>query len=155
LAASLASILPRAGQAFTLIEAPAWVFGPSVVAIGQNAVLGVINWGDDAVVAELTIVDAVNAKTILAQKQISLQPGTGQAITFSNAAPIGTAATNPTAVEISAVVSVSSGNSRQDHLRNLGVSLEIMEAATLGNRLHIAPTLLPAVQLPAVQRTAG
>jgi hypothetical protein len=151
-AALLAVMAPRAGQAFTLIETPAWAFGPSLVANGQIAVLGVINWGDDAAVVELTIVNAANAKTILVQKQITLAPGTGQTITFSNVGPnIVNTASDPTAVEISALVAVSSASNRQDFVRNLATSLEIMDGANLGNRLHVAPTLLPAVQLPAVQ----
>jgi hypothetical protein len=158
MAAWLAVMAPRPGQAFTLLESPAWAFGPSLVANGQNAVLGVINWGDDAAVVELTIVNAANANTILAQKQITLLPGMGQTITFANVAPnivntasAGAGPTDPTAVEISALVAVRSGNNRDDRLRNLSASLEIMDAATLGNRVHIVPTLLPAVQLPAVQ----
>jgi hypothetical protein len=149
-AAAVALVVPRAGHAFTLVEAPAWAFGPSIVANGQKAVLSVINWGDDAAFVELTIVDATNVKSILVQKQITLLPGVGQAITFSNAAVAG-AATDPTAVEISALIAVRSGRNPQDLLRNLAASLEIMDAAGLGNRLHIAPTLLPAVQLPAGQ----
>jgi hypothetical protein len=134
-----------------LIEAPAWAVGPTLVANGQNAVLGVVNWGDDAAFVQLTIVDANNATSILMQKQVTLLPGTGQTITFSNAAVVGAASNDPTAVEISALVAVKSGRNVPDLVRNLGTSLEIMDANGLGNRLHIVPTLLPAVQLPAVQ----
>jgi len=144
LAISLAVIMPRPGQAFTLIEAPAWVFGPSVVARGQNAVLGVVNWGDNVAQVELTIVDAASTKTILAQKQFTLLPGNSDAITFS----LSSGGDRP--LEISAIVTVRFGSNRREVLANLASSLEIMDPAG-SNRVHIAPTLLPAVQLPAVQ----
>jgi hypothetical protein len=86
LAISSAAVMPRSGHAFTLIERPAWVFSPSSVAPGQDAVLGVTNWGDDVAVVQLVIVNAMNTNTILMQKQIRLSPGTGQGITFSNSA---------------------------------------------------------------------
>jgi hypothetical protein len=144
LAISFAAVMPRIGHAFTLIERPAWVFSPSSVAPGQNAVLGVINWGDDVAVVQLVIVNAMSTKTILAQKQITLSPGMGQGITFSNSVLNG-------AVVISGAVAIRQGTNQQDLLANLASSLEIMDASGIGNRLHVAPLLLPAVQLPAVQ----
>jgi hypothetical protein len=68
----------------------------------------------------------------------------GQGITFSNSALSGP-------VVISAAVAIRQGTNQQDLLANLASSLEIMDASGLANRLHVAPLLLPAVQLPAVQ----
>src|SRR3974390_2376376 len=110
LAISFAAVMPRMGHAFTLIERPAWVFSPSEVAPGQDAVLGVINWGDDVAVVQLVIVNAMNRNTILMQKQITLSPGMVQGITYSNSA------LNGGAVEISAAVAIRQGTNQQDLL---------------------------------------
>jgi len=151
LAGTLSLAPPRQSQAFTLLEREAWAFGPSVVEVGQLANLSTINWGDDAIRVELLLVDAQNRNTVFAHKEVTLAPGQGTTLPFVNPAAPANAAGDPTAVELCGIIAVLIGLRDEGRLTSLSSSVEIMDIGTGANRLHVSPTLITSVQLPAVQ----
>jgi hypothetical protein len=144
------ALYPRQSDAITAVETPAWIFGPGLLSTaGQNANLCVANMGDGSVRVLMGFLNASNTNIVLSAVPVTLGRGAGDCHSFTNASRVTTVASDPTAVEFVAFVTVLGvGRDAGGAIRSLAPSLEIMNAADNHDRVVAHGLLLPAVHLP-------
>lgn len=123
----------RVAHAFTLIEAAGWVMPPVGITLNQTAELCSVNWGDQTIAMQLSI---VSGNVNLAAKTATLVPHATTCLTYIE----------KSAHTISAVVTTT-GNTQADRaaLESVVSSLQLKAASGL-TFLLVRPALLPAVQ---------
>jgi hypothetical protein len=127
----------------------AWAFPPvELTATGQTANLCTTNFGDASVTVMLVITNAATMG-VVAHSTPTIPAGGTACLSFTNSPTTTSAAADPTAVEMYAIIAVLS-RAQGAALNNLASSLAIEDTTTQANRIVLEPLLLPAVRLPTV-----